>query len=240
MASQQQSGIRGQPYSNRRPSSNTTIERDRKPPSVSVGRIPRLQGGNGETGRVTAVPQPKGEGGERRSSAAPTPPSKSPNGIATRPSGREREISSNVRRRSVSSGNRFAAPSSSVAQPQSSLGKQSSTASRPLPTATRPSPDSRSRPARATEVMTSRAASGKDLDRKATTPAVFDVFFDLPHPAASKDSEPARMIEPPEVHNQAILSELYEPTSISRLARFAFPEHDDHKHGKWLAQEYDS
>jgi hypothetical protein len=89
-------------------------------------------------------------------------------------------------------------------------------------------------------VTTTRAASGNDLDRKADTPAVFDVFFDLPHPAASKESEPARMIEPPEVYNAAILSEMYEPTSISKLARFAFPEHDDHKHGKWLALETDS
>jgi len=59
---------------------------------------------------------------------------------------------------------------------------------------------------------------------------VFDVFFDLPHPAASDNADRARMIEPPEVTNPEILAEVYEPSAIAKLARFAFPEHDDQKH----------
>ena len=108
---------------------------------------------------------------------------------------------------------------------------------RKSPPRTRPSPmtttdtRTRTRPARADDTAPSRPASGKDIDRKIKIPKVFDLFFDVPHPAASKDSEPARMIEPPDVHSQVILSELYEPSAISRLARFAFPEHDDQKLG---------
>ena len=59
---------------------------------------------------------------------------------------------------------------------------------------------------------------------------VFDIFFDLPHPGASRDSERARMIEPPETTHSAVMAEMYEASAVSRLARFAFPEHDDHKH----------
>lgn len=62
---------------------------------------------------------------------------------------------------------------------------------------------------------------------------VFDVFFDLPHPAASDNADRARMIEPPEVTNPEILAEVYEPSAIAKLARFAFPEHDDQKHGTY-------
>ena len=61
---------------------------------------------------------------------------------------------------------------------------------------------------------------------------LFDLFFDLPHPAASSTNERARMIEPPEIHNPAMLAEMYEPSNISRIARFAFPCHDDQEYGK--------
>lgn len=66
-----------------------------------------------------------------------------------------------------------------------------------------------------------------------TMPCVFDLCFDLPHPAASKDAERARMVEPPDVSNPGVLAELYAPSAVSRLARFAFPEHDDQKHGRF-------
>lgn len=75
----------------------------------------------------------------------------------------------------------------------------------------------------------SRAASRADR----SAPRVFDIFFDLPHPGASKDSERARMIEPPELFNPELMAELYDASAISRLARFAFPEHDDHQHGMY-------
>jgi len=65
-------------------------------------------------------------------------------------------------------------------------------------------------------------------------PYVFDLWFDLPHPGASKDADRARMVEPPEVSNPGVLAELYDPSAVSRLARFAFPEHDDKKHGRFL------
>jgi hypothetical protein len=80
----------------------------------------------------------------------------------------------------------------------------------------------------------SRAASYNDSRQIRSPPCIFDIFFDLPHPGASKDSERARMIEPPNDSVQSIVAELYEASAISRLARFAFPEHDDHQHGRYL------
>jgi hypothetical protein len=67
----------------------------------------------------------------------------------------------------------------------------------------------------------------------ASPPRLFDLFFDVPHPGASKESDRARMVEPPEASESSarFLSELYEPSAVSRLARFAFPFHDDHKYG---------
>ena len=66
---------------------------------------------------------------------------------------------------------------------------------------------------------------------RTTVPCIFDLFFDLPHPGASRDAARARMVAPPGVSNPAIAAELHDPSALSRLARFAFPEHDDHKHG---------
>eukprot|EP00548_Thalassiothrix_antarctica_P002185 CAMPEP_0194133712 /NCGR_PEP_ID=MMETSP0152-20130528/3765_1 /TAXON_ID=1049557 /ORGANISM="Thalassiothrix antarctica, Strain L6-D1" /LENGTH=1309 /DNA_ID=CAMNT_0038829059 /DNA_START=339 /DNA_END=4268 /DNA_ORIENTATION=- len=48
------------------------------------------------------------------------------------------------------------------------------------------------------------------------------------------------MIEPPEVTNPVILAEVYEPSAIAKLCRFAFPEHDDQKHALELQAEIEA
>lgn len=80
----------------------------------------------------------------------------------------------------------------------------------------------------------SQPASSSDERQLRAPPCIFEMFFDLPHPGASSDSEKARMIEPPQVTETGVLAELYDAAAISRIARFAFPEHDDHKHGASL------
>ena len=68
-------------------------------------------------------------------------------------------------------------------------------------------------------------------------PALYDLFFDIPHPAASPSCPRARAIDAPSSNNEEILAsdlavqtvmdELFDPSNIARIARFAFPEHDD-------------
>ena len=66
--------------------------------------------------------------------------------------------------------------------------------------------------------------------------SIFEIFFDLPHPANSSDPVPARIIEPrPSEHRilqRRDVSELFEPNNISKITRFAFPGHDDRIHGE--------
>ena len=122
-------------------------------------------------------------------------------------------------------------PSPQRGGPPSRQPQRRPTQARPqqLPQRTQPMPQRTQAPS---QQMASRPTNAfEDFITKA--PCLFDLFFDLPHPGASKDSDRARMIEPPEVFNPQILSEMYEATAISRLARFAFPEHDDHKHGEF-------
>ena len=66
------------------------------------------------------------------------------------------------------------------------------------------------------------------------TTCVFDLFFDIPHPAASPAScERAKIIEPPgRIHPDII--ELYHPDNISKIPKFAFPDFDEKKdYGKF-------
>lgn len=82
------------------------------------------------------------------------------------------------------------------------------------------------------EIMASKPSSSG----KRTNFSIFEIFFDLPHPAASSDPTPAKIVEPKESeHRQKYnldTSELYTPQNISKITRFAFPEHDDRVHGK--------
>ena len=61
---------------------------------------------------------------------------------------------------------------------------------------------------------------------------IFDIFFDIPHPASSPLNERARLIEPPESTNPEVAAEMHEPKNIAKIARFAFPDHDDQTHGE--------
>lgn len=58
---------------------------------------------------------------------------------------------------------------------------------------------------------------------------LFDLFLDLPHPAASPSCPPPFLIGGKSNNADAakIQEELGEASSIARIARFAFPEHDD-------------
>ncbi len=54
---------------------------------------------------------------------------------------------------------------------------------------------------------------------------VFDFFVDLPHPAASFKNERAKIIQPPgELHPGIV--ELLDPSKLSRIAIFAFPDYE--------------
>ncbi len=63
---------------------------------------------------------------------------------------------------------------------------------------------------------------------------VYDLFFDLPHPTAT---EKTRIIDPPVRLSPILSEEMYKPDSISRLARFAFPEYDAVAQQQQLASE---
>ena len=66
---------------------------------------------------------------------------------------------------------------------------------------------------------------------------LYDLFFDLPHPAASPSCEQARIFGPPPSLVNAVgsvIQELYDPSNVARVARFAFPDHDDQLHGEGI------
>ena len=60
-----------------------------------------------------------------------------------------------------------------------------------------------------------------------STTCIYDLFFDVPHPSASPTCERAKIIEPPG-RTHPVISELYDPSNISRIAMFAFPDYDEH------------
>lgn len=211
--------------------------------AASTARIPQPSNGVGLGSKHAHFTSERGVRNDTtRRSVTPPPLSRNPNKEASRPPDRsnippntqQRRVPITSHGRDTNSRNYHSIPVQPM-RPLPSINPIQP--ARRSPPRTRPSPvktsdtRTRTRPARADDTASSRPASGKDIDRKIKIPKVFDLFFDVPHPAASKESEPARMIEPPDVHNQVILSELYEPSAISRLARFAFPEHDDQKLG---------
>jgi hypothetical protein len=56
---------------------------------------------------------------------------------------------------------------------------------------------------------------------------VFDLFFDIPHPAASPSKERAEIVAPPIPEKlRPEIASLYEPRSILLIERFAFPDYD--------------
>lgn len=55
---------------------------------------------------------------------------------------------------------------------------------------------------------------------------LYDLFLDLPHPAASPSCPPPFLVGSPST-SQDIQKELGDAASIARIARFAFPEFDD-------------
>mmetsp|Transcript_11612 Transcript_11612/g.17596 ORF Transcript_11612/g.17596 Transcript_11612/m.17596 type:complete len:1079 (+) Transcript_11612:370-3606(+) len=69
------------------------------------------------------------------------------------------------------------------------------------------------------------ASSSSSTSTDVTT-CVFDIFFDIPHPAASPTCERAKIIEPPGRIHPGI-SELYDPSNVSRIPKFAFPDYDE-------------
>lgn len=56
---------------------------------------------------------------------------------------------------------------------------------------------------------------------------LYDLFLDLPHPAASPSCPPPSVIASPSRSEDEVQKELGTSESIGRIARFAFPEFDD-------------
>lgn len=72
----------------------------------------------------------------------------------------------------------------------------------------------------------SKKSSKHDDKQKRLPTCIFDMFFDLPHPAAST-TDRAKVIEPPVTISPLLVTEMMTPDNITRLSRFAFPEYDD-------------
>ena len=66
--------------------------------------------------------------------------------------------------------------------------------------------------------------------------SIYEVFLDLAHPASVSDPFGPKIIRPkpsPQRRRGNLdVSELYDSENISKITRFAFPEHDDRVHGK--------
>ncbi len=60
------------------------------------------------------------------------------------------------------------------------------------------------------------------------TTSIYDLFIDIPHPAASLQNGRAYIIEPPGQCHPGVL-ELFDSASISRIAMFSFPDYDPEK-----------
>jgi len=226
------------PSSNRRQSYKVPSTADRMRESNACGQGPSIQISNGFPHRSSAAIGPKSieDGPMRRHSdisgvrPRPTPLPKGLNGDEGGYCGHEK-MPQAATRKSAPTSNTSAVSTTSISRNYALPTSDSvHVAVRPLPMAGRQPYNIRSRPAGPAEVVSSRPASGLDIERNVKISTVFDLFIDLPHPAASKNSAPAYMIEPPEFYSQPILAEMYEPALISRLARYAFPEHSDHKH----------
>lgn len=67
-------------------------------------------------------------------------------------------------------------------------------------------------------------SSGSGQQRRLPT-CIFDLFLDLPHPAAST-TDRAKIVDPPVTIMQSLASEMYNPENIARMSKFAFPEYD--------------
>ena len=93
-----------------------------------------------------------------------------------------------------------------------------------------------------TAAASAQAAQAQQGPRR-TLPA-FDLYLDLPHPAASASSSgvnPPRVVVIPPTEesddaaaqeNQKVAQELSgDEKTLARIARFAFPEFDDQAHG---------
>jgi len=66
----------------------------------------------------------------------------------------------------------------------------------------------------------------EDMRRESEVTCIFDLLFDIPHPAASPLCERAKIIEPPgNIHPDVM--EIYDPQNISRIPKFAFPDYDE-------------
>jgi len=66
----------------------------------------------------------------------------------------------------------------------------------------------------------------KFYTNKAPPTCVFDLFLDLPHPAASARDR-AKIINPPATDTSFSCSEMCNPDNLTRLAKFAFPDYDE-------------
>ena len=68
-------------------------------------------------------------------------------------------------------------------------------------------------------------SSSSDNNNKQLPTCIFDLFLDLPHPAAST-TDRAQLIDPPITISSRLQTEMYNPDNITRLSKLAFPEYD--------------
>ena len=71
----------------------------------------------------------------------------------------------------------------------------------------------------------SNNTSSSSSNNKQLPTCIFDLFLDLPHPAAST-TDRAQLIDPPITISSQLQTEMYNPENISRLTKLAFPEYD--------------
>jgi len=117
-------------------------------------------------------------------------------------------------------------------------------APRPAPSpAVAPSPAATTAGSAAASTPSASATNGR------TTLPAYDLYLDLPHPAASAQCPPKMVVVPPQggdnggggsVNSEEdgkIAAELSGDNTVARIARFAFPEFDDQVHASEVAKK---
>ena len=69
------------------------------------------------------------------------------------------------------------------------------------------------------------SSNSNNNNNKQLPTCIFDLFLDLPHPAATT-TDRAQLIDPPITISSQLQTEMYNPENISRLSKLAFPEYD--------------
>ncbi len=69
-----------------------------------------------------------------------------------------------------------------------------------------------------------KKTGGNPLPNDNRGPRLFEMFFDLHHPAASLHCQRARLVKPPEGHDDRLSAEFCKPSFITNILCYAFPD----------------